>query len=159
MHELPILRPATARDHTTVFRLYVATRSDEMNQTPWSPAQRDVFLRSQFEARRLSYARDFPEAKMWIIVGGGEDIGAMTVQRTKDEIRIVDMALFPAHRGAGIGRHLLETLQFEAAHARRPLRLSVRKSNPARRLYERLGFSPIGFAGDYIRMEWTPPPT
>jgi ribosomal protein S18 acetylase RimI-like enzyme len=69
------------------------------------------------------------------------------------------MEIFPAHRGAGIGRHLLETLQFDAAHARRPLRLSVRKSNPARRLYERLGFSPIGFAGDYIRMEWTPPPT
>jgi ribosomal protein S18 acetylase RimI-like enzyme len=46
----------------------------------------------------------------------------------------------------------------EAARDRLPVRLYVEQFNPALRLYQRLGFLPIGEQGIYIHMEWTPPP-
>jgi ribosomal protein S18 acetylase RimI-like enzyme len=44
------------------------------------------------------------------------------------------------HQNRGIGTAILRSLQARAAAAKRPLRLNVLVNNPARRLYERLGF-------------------
>ena len=41
--------------------------------------------------------------------------------------------------------------------ASKPVRLHVEPSNPARRLYERLGFTRIADQGLYWLMEWSPP--
>jgi predicted GNAT family acetyltransferase len=38
----------------------------------------------------------------------------------------------------------------------RPVRLHVDLVNPARRLYLRLGFAPVGVEGVYELMEWLP---
>jgi ribosomal protein S18 acetylase RimI-like enzyme len=92
-----------------------------------------------------------------MIVSDGTAAGAMIVARTEREIRLVDIALLPDYRGAGLGGVLLNRLQVEARTTGRPLRLSVHQSNRARRLYERLGFSPVGMTADYIRMEWRAP--
>jgi hypothetical protein len=50
---------------------------------------------------------------------------------------------------------LLRGLQSEAAAAGKPLRIHVERFNPALRLYERLGFTPIADRGVYLFMEWT----
>jgi ribosomal protein S18 acetylase RimI-like enzyme len=60
----------------------------------------------------------------------------------KDEFYISNVAVYPAHRGKGIGSLLIERARAEArkAHATR-LILDVETDNPdAQRLYERLGF-------------------
>lgn len=49
----------------------------------------------------------------------------------------------PNARGQGIGEKLMRALISEAAHRGLGLCLSVRSENPARRLYERLGFRDI----------------
>jgi hypothetical protein len=36
------------------------------------------------------------------------------------------------------------------------VRLHVVAGNPARRLYVRLGFRPVGWTGPYEQMEWLP---
>ena len=51
---------------------------------------------------------------------------------------------------------LMEQVMDEAARAQKSVKLHVEKFNPARRLYDRLGFSPIGDNGIYLEMVWKP---
>ena len=69
-----------------------------------------------------------------------------------DDIPELGIAVEAEHRGRGIGRALLEALQ-NAARERghRALSLSVQPDNPARRLYERAGFTPV----DATTMLWS----
>ena len=73
-------------------------------------------------------------------------------------ISVADVGLLPEHRGRGIGGALMRDVLDEAARARTsPVRLYVEQFNPAFRLYQRLGFTPIGEHGVYVHMEWRPP--
>ena len=148
------LRPAKSGDAAFLFRLYASTRVEELAGSGWPPAQQEAFLRSQFVARDRDYQANFPRATHTVIVAGRVPVGALMVSRTAEEIHVVDLALLPAHRGAGIGRRLLGDLIEEARAARRPLRLQVLKTNRAARLYARLGFAPTGENGLYFKMEW-----
>jgi ribosomal protein S18 acetylase RimI-like enzyme len=154
----PALRPATAADEAFLFRLYASTRAEELAATGWPAAQQEAFLRSQFAARAASYRASFPAAETRVILRGATPAGALIVHRTPEEIRLVDLALLPAHRGAGLGTRLLRALLAEAQASSRPLRLQVLKDNPAARLYARLGFHPTGNNGLHLRMEWLPSP-
>jgi len=148
------LRPAKSGDAAFLFRLYASTRVEELAGSGWPPAQQEAFLRSQFVARDRDYQANFPRATHTVIVAGRVPVGALIVNRTAVEIHLVDLALLPAHRGAGIGRRLLGDLIEEARAAGRPLRLQVLKINRAAQLYARLGFAPTGENGLYLKMEW-----
>jgi ribosomal protein S18 acetylase RimI-like enzyme len=52
----------------------------------------------------------------------------------------MQIQLMPSLQGKGIGTRLLQSLVQEAREAGAGLKLSVLKANPARRLYERMGF-------------------
>jgi GNAT superfamily N-acetyltransferase len=53
------------------------------------------------------------------------------------------LAVIPDYRGQGIGNQLLQQLLETAPHHFPAVSLNVRADNPARRLYERLGFVPV----------------
>jgi ribosomal protein S18 acetylase RimI-like enzyme len=53
-------------------------------------------------------------------------------------LKLVELQVHPQRRGAGIGSALLEHVI--AAAGARPISLTTRSDNPARRLYERHGF-------------------
>lgn len=89
----------------------------------------------------------------------GEPAGRLYVHRGPAEIRIMDIALAPPFRGRGIGTALLRDLMEEAGASGRALSIHVEVNNPARRLYERLGFAPAGEHGVYVLMTWTQPKT
>ena len=59
----------------------------------------------------------------------------------------MDIALLPEYRGRGIGTALLEELLVEADATGRRVTIHVERFNPARRLYERLGFVEAGDPG------------
>ncbi len=80
------------------------------------------------------------------------------MDRRDDEIDLVDIALLPGARGRGIGGALIVELCREGARDGRPVRLRVERTNPALRLYRRLGFVEIGDDNVYALMEWTPRP-
>jgi ribosomal protein S18 acetylase RimI-like enzyme len=75
----------------------------------------------------------------------------------RGEIRLVDIALLPEHRGRGIGGALLRGLLDEGAVSGRRVSMHVERSNPALRLYERLGFERVKDDGIYWLMEWSLP--
>jgi ribosomal protein S18 acetylase RimI-like enzyme len=59
----------------------------------------------------------------------------------------VSIAVLASHRHAGIGRRLLGALiEASEAEGHAALSLSVNDENPARRLYESVGFEPVGEA-------------
>ena len=92
---------------------------------------------------------DRPVGAVWLRKLRQEDPGYGFVDDQTPEMGI---ALLPAYRGRGLGGALLEAL-FEAAKEIYPaISLSVSIDNPARRLYERMGFAPVKQEGDSLTM-------
>jgi ribosomal protein S18 acetylase RimI-like enzyme len=69
---------------------------------------------------------------------------------------IGDVYLLPGVPGQGIGTRLLQMLLQTADNAGLIARLDVLKVNPARRLYERCGFTIIGENDHFYHMERQP---
>ena len=148
------LRPITPEDDSFLARLFASTRADELAITGWSDEQKAAFCRMQFDAQSAHYRKHYADASFDIIERDSVAAGRLLVWRSGKEILIVDIALLPEHRGAGIGTKFLRELQGEAKAAGKPLTIHVERYNPARRLYERLGFKMVEEQEVYLLMEW-----
>lgn len=151
-------RPIRPGDQEFLLRLYASTRAEEMALVDWSAEEKGAFLRSQFEAQRTYYQQQFPDARFDVVLLSGEPAGRLYVDRRPGEVRLIDIALLPEHRGRGIGGALMREILEQAAEATLPVRIHVERNNPALRLYRRLGFESIEDQGVYHLMEWRPPP-
>lgn len=147
-------RPETDDDAAFSLAVYAASREDELRVLPWTNEQKRTFLAAQFAAQRSFYRDHFPEADFLVILVDGLPAGRLYVRRAAEEIGLVDIALLPAWRNAGIGGALISELLDESRRTGVPVRLHVEHQNPARRLYDRLGFIPIADLGVYVHMEW-----
>ena len=123
---------------------------------PWDDAQKDAFLRMQFDAQDAWWREHYAQASFDVILVGGEPVGRLYVHRGEREIRIVDVALLPEHRGNGVGTRLLEGLLAEGDAAGKSVTIHVERMNPALRLYERLGFAVTEDKGVYLFLERLP---
>jgi ribosomal protein S18 acetylase RimI-like enzyme len=150
------LRAITPDDEALLYRIYASTRADEMALVAWDDAQKEAFVRMQFTAQHSHYQQHYPDAAFDIILVNGQPAGRLYVDRWPKEIRIVDIALLPEYRNAGIGTRLLKGILEEAAQAGKLVSIHVERFNTAMRLYERLGFSTVGEHGVYYLMEWVP---
>lgn len=150
------LRPETQADLECLYRLYASTRESEMALVPWSAAQKEAFLRMQFEAQRVHYTRYYPTASFQVIEVDGRFAGRLYLDRWKSEIRVVDIALLPEFRGQGAGSALLSEILAEGRSSGKAVTIHVEHNNPARRLYERLGFKLAEDKGVYLFMRWSP---
>ncbi len=150
------LRPYRDYDRDFLFRLYASTRADEIAPFGWPPAQQEAFLRMQFTAQQQWYSMSYAQAEHQILELEGVPIGRMMVSRQQPFMLLVDIALLPEHRGKGIGSGLIRDLIQQCNREKLPLRLQVLKTNPALRLYERLGFTRTGEDQIYIQMERQP---
>jgi GNAT superfamily N-acetyltransferase len=151
------LRPVGDADRAFLAHVYATTRADELAIRPWTDEQKAAFLAQQFEAQDAHYRRHYGDATFDVIEVDGEPAGRLYVHRGRREVCIVDIALTPPYRGRGLGTRLLRGLIAEAEQSGRPLSIHVEIHNPARRLYERLGFRPAGDSGEvYLRMERAP---
>jgi GNAT superfamily N-acetyltransferase len=147
-------RLITAEDEEFLYRVYASTRAEELVQTDWDDAQKEIFLRMQFNAQHSHYQTYYTGALFQIILRNNEPAGRLYLAHWKSEIRLIDIALLPAFRGKGLGTTIIKRLQAEGAAAGLPLTIHVEKFNPALRLYERLGFRAIEDKGVYWFMEW-----
>lgn len=120
----------------------------------WTDEQKKNFLCMQFNAQHHYYHEQFSRARFDIIEQGNTAIGRLYVDRRVDEIRIIDIALLPAHRGQGIGGNIMQSLIDEAACDDKSLSIHVEHNNPAMHLYQRLGFRHVSDEGVYYFMKW-----
>ncbi len=150
------LRDVEPGDKPFLFEVYASTRLEELAVTGWNEAQIHAFLAQQFAAQHAHYQTHYAGAQFSVIMDGDTPIGRLYVARWPREIRIVDIALLPQHRGHGVGARLLAEIQAEGRASGRPVSIHVERMNPALRLYERLGFQETEDKGVYLLLTWTP---
>ncbi|HEY3889196.1 MAG TPA: GNAT family N-acetyltransferase, partial [Caulobacteraceae bacterium] len=127
-------RPARDADFDLLRRLHRAGMHAHVTALwGWDEAAQERLLRERFEPERLS-----------VIVSEGRDVGMLQVSRAPGAIRLDNLLIDPAWQGCGIGSAILRELTAEAAATGAALTLSVLKPNPAKALYERMGFAVTG---------------
>jgi len=125
------LRPATAADREFLRRVHHACHRPWVEPIwGWDEADQE----RRFAAAFTVEGRSIVELR-------GQPIGTLRTARLEGAVVIADIAILPEHQGRGIGAGLLRGVLAEADAAGLPARLQVLRTNPARRLYERLGFS------------------
>lgn len=130
------LRPATPADEAWQLAIYASTRADELARTGWPPEQCEAFISMQHQAQQQHYRLHFPASVCQLILVGDAVAGRLWTDERADRLHILDIALLPGWRGRGLGTRCLQAL----AAGGRVLGIQVELHNPARRLYERLGF-------------------
>jgi len=110
------------------------------------------------------YARDWggPDDVGFVALAAGQPVGAVWlrlllgdrrgfgyVDETTPELSV---AVLPGHRGRGTGGALIAHLIAQVSGRYPALCLSVSAGNPARRLYQRLGFVVVAQEGDSLKM-------
>lgn len=151
------LRPESGDgDLEASYRIFRSTREEEFARAPWTDGQRDAFFRMQFDAQHTQYLAGYPDATFDLMLVDDVIAGRLYVDRRAKEIRIVDIALLPEFRARGIGSQLIRELIGEADRDGKVLSIHVEIHNPARRLYERLGFLLAEDKGMYLFMERPP---
>ena len=149
-------RPIGDQDMDFLLHLYASTREEELSVVPWTPDQKMAFLRQQFEAQHRHYQEHYAGAAFDLLLVDNRPAGRLYVARSAKTLCIVDIALMPEFRGRGIGTQLMTELFAEADAAGLSVSIHVEVNNPARRLYDRLGFQIVGEYGIYLLMERAP---
>lgn len=139
-----------------LLRVYVSTRIEEMAITRWPDSKIQPFLRSQFLAQHAYYQEKFKGAHFQIILVNKIPAGRLYWNQSTDEFHVIDIALLPEFRGRGIGGSVMKFILEEAEKSRLATRIHVELNNPAIRLYQRLGFTPLQVDGIYQLMEHLP---
>ncbi|HSK74720.1 MAG TPA: GNAT family N-acetyltransferase [Pyrinomonadaceae bacterium] len=93
------------------------------------------------EWQRKNFLENFKIADGEIIVFEGQDIGFWWVIEKENEILLASIRLLPEFQNKGIGTGVIRDLLDKT---NKPVSLQVLKVNPARNLYERLGFEIVG---------------
>jgi ribosomal protein S18 acetylase RimI-like enzyme len=143
--ELLTLRPATEADVPFLLDLRARTMAPH-----FLAAGRPQSEETSLERVR----RAFDRASLVLLAG--RPVGLLKAVREGERWELLQIQLAPEAQGRGIGTRLVRALVEEARAAGAALRLGVLKVNPARRLYERLGFVIVGESEIGFEMELAP---
>jgi GNAT superfamily N-acetyltransferase len=91
-----------------------------------------------------------------VILLANEPVGLLKVSRDGMDWDLIQIQLAPSLQGQGFGAQLIQSVISEARDAGASLKLDVLKANPARRLYERLGFTVIADTAHLFEMRLKP---
>jgi ribosomal protein S18 acetylase RimI-like enzyme len=139
-------------DEEFLRELYFSTR-DDLNILPLGEAQKNALLQMQFDAQRRQYAAQTPFAAHEIILLNKQQIGQILIVRENDFICLADISLLPTYRNLGIGTFLINDILTEAEQGKKNFILHVLKTNPAIKLYKRLGLVVAEDSGFHFKME------
>jgi ribosomal protein S18 acetylase RimI-like enzyme len=74
-------------------------------------------------------------------------VGVVDFALTDDHAELARISIHPDHQDSGLGTAALTSLLERADEQDVPVQLEVFDTNPARRLYERLGFVEVAVTG------------
>lgn len=141
------LRTARASDVEFLFRLQRAAMEPHAVRAYgfWDEARQ----KERFHADRHPESHEIVEL-------AGTPVGCRWVREHPDGLELVRLYLLPEAQGRGIGTRLVTELCARADRVGLPVRLRVLQVNPARRLYERLGFRIMKTTEFHYQMERRP---
>jgi ribosomal protein S18 acetylase RimI-like enzyme len=143
------LRVALPEDLAMLAGIYACIRAEELEQVPWSAEEKKAFTDWQSAQQEQHYALHYPHAERLVIehenAAGGPVVarvamGRIYLETTSAEVRLMEITLLPGHRNQGVGTHLMNELLRYADSLQRQVSLHVEPFNPAKRMYERMGF-------------------
>jgi len=138
------LRPAQAGDYAFALALYLdGVRQHLLALGRWDEAA----VVARFE-------RSFNPAQAQVVRVGAEEIGWIQVSESAEKFHVHQIHLLSPFRGRGIGARLISELLGRAGRLGKPVALNVIIGNPARSLYERLGFKVTGGDEEIVNMLW-----
>lgn len=148
------LRPCDEADAEFLRDVYVSVRWEETAATGWPEPLRLAFLHDQYRLQTAHYDAHYQGAAWGVVEVAGERAGRLYLLHRGDDLRVVDIAFLPAFRGRGFGGALLAAAgELAQSLGAAKVSIHVEESNPARRLYQRLGFREAEVRGLYILME------
>jgi len=152
------LRPVTERDLSFLFDVVSSSVREQFKLMGGDVRMMEPLLRIQFESQTREYKERFPEAVHYIITLNDLDAGRIYLNRSPEEIRILDLTLLPEYRGKGLGAFVLKVFEEEAARTGLPIRIYVEDGNRSLRLFDRLGYRFHSKLGEvHNLLEWIPP--
>ncbi len=89
-----------------------------------------------------------------ILRADNADAGWLQVEETQHAVQLRHLYLAAQMRNRGLGSAFLAWMKERADRKRKDLVLEVMTNNPARQLYERLGFKPLTTAGNKVTMRY-----
>ena len=104
--------------------------------------------------QKRHFDEHFDTSGVSIVVIDGADAGYVCLLPRDDHLFLSNIALLLRHQGKGLGTRLIRMVLAQGLWKRLPVRLQVLKTNRARALYERLGFSQSGETETHFLMEW-----
>ncbi|MCA1622443.1 MAG: GNAT family N-acetyltransferase [Acidobacteria bacterium] len=127
-------RKIEREDFEFLWRLHNAALKDYvMRVWGWDEERQRQLFRESFETKRAK-----------IIVFEGKDAGFLDAAERETETVLISIRLLPEFQNKGIGTKIIQEI-LEKSHAKNKLvRLQVLKINPAKKLYNRLGFKIFG---------------
>ena len=128
------LRPATAGDYDFIYKVKTTTLREYIAQT-WGWNEAD---------QQARFGALFDPAQWQVVQLDGRDIGVLCLEREEGGLFLANIEILPPFQNRGIGTRIIEDILASARRDCLPVRLQVLKVNPARRLYERLGFVVTG---------------
>ena len=171
------LRVESSDDLPFLSALYTGVRWQELSPADWPEAAKREFLDQQCRLQHAHYLQHYAGAEMLLITAAApmlsahaeatldwpdpqsserQLIGRIYLRRGATEIRLMDIALLPCWQGKGIGQCLITSLQQSGRVHAVDITLHVEPTNPAQRLYQRLGFALIEQRGVYDFLGWQP---
>src|SRR5215467_10929048 len=123
------LRPACPEDFDYCARLYFEGMENTIRE-----------LKLDMTTHVAGFRQRWDVIQVRIVTLDGSDIGWLQSFVKDDALFLGQLFVEKALRGQGIGTELVKGLIEEAASTGRAVTLGVVKTNPALRLYERLGF-------------------
>lgn len=148
-------RPARAADRPLLLEVFAESRDLALQALP--PQVLATVMEQQFSAQEASFAARTPEIEdLVILAADGAPCGRLVLQDAADALRVVEVAILPSHRGAGIGAEVLRQVQARARIADRPVELAAHRGSPVLGLYRRLGFRVTAQDESRCSLRWTP---
>lgn len=144
------LRAIQPGDEAWLHAIFSCTRDAERQLLAWPHEAWQAFVAQQSAWQQAQYQAQCQNPAFDLVLFHGQVAGRLYVDRRRDEIRVVDIALLPAFRGQGIGRRLLQALVAESDACGQPLALQVARHNPILAYYQRLGMQVQDDLGEHL---------
>jgi ribosomal protein S18 acetylase RimI-like enzyme len=139
------LRLAETADEPFLHDLFKSVKAAQLAAAGLPPAMLDLVLAQQYRAQVAGHAAQCPAAQSLIILRDGARIGRLLIDRGASRWHVVDLALLPGARNAGVGREIMRSVATAAREqGAGVLSLGVATTNEdAMRFYARLGLCDV----------------
>ncbi|HZL46734.1 MAG TPA: GNAT family N-acetyltransferase [Opitutaceae bacterium] len=107
-------------------------------------------------AQRRMFEEKFDPARIRIIQVDGHDAGLLEVEEREDHLFLSLIEVLPAFQKKDIGSAVIRSILADASRAKKGVFLQVLRPNPARIIYERLGFSVFDDTATHHKMKSEP---